>query len=255
MAGTNSGHVGSVERAFTIVEMLKEKKHSGVSELAAELDLPVSTVHNHLNTLERQGYVVKQDGEYEIGLKFIDLGEHARRKKKGYTSIRSRVEEIAEETEERAQFVTEEKRTLIHVFAHKGEHGVRIGKPVGTRRKDFTSLAAGKVILAYLPDSKSEEILSDIELPKHTENTITDREELSEELETVSKQGYAVNDEEHLQGLRAVAVPISPPSTGVMGALSVSGPAERLRDERFRDRIPNLLLGYSNEIEINIENQ
>jgi len=84
-----------------------------------------------------------------------------------------------------------------------------------------------------------------------TDNTITDADELLEELEAVRQQGYAVNDEENLEGLRAIGASVTG-TQGVIGAISVSGPKPRMTGEWFREELPNILLGATNEIELNL---
>lgn len=244
--------IQSVDRAFSIIEALRDQGGTGVTELAEEIGLPKSTVHNQLKTLEKQAYVVKDRGEYHLGLRFLGLGEFVREKKEEYRMIEPKVEEIAEKTNERAHFVVEEQRHAIHVHTKTGLNAVENGTDSGTRRTDLHAVAAGKVILAHLPDEELEAFLDENTLEAYTENTITDRERLYDALERVYDRGYAQNEEESMLGLRAVAVPILYPDGQLLGVQSVSGPSHRLKGERFEKEIPDLLLGSSNEIEINV---
>ena len=74
--------VKSTETTFRIVEELQELDGAGVSELAAHLGLPKSTVHNYLSTLQQEEYVVRQNGEYKVGIRFLELGAYARNRRK-----------------------------------------------------------------------------------------------------------------------------------------------------------------------------
>ncbi|NHN48097.1 IclR family transcriptional regulator [Halostella sp. JP-L12] len=244
--------IKSVDTAFNIIEELREQGGAGVTDLAEAMQLPKSTVYNQLKTLEKQAFVVKDRGEYHLGLRFLGLGEFVREKKEVYRMIEPKVEEIAEKTDERAHFVAEEQRHAIHVHTKTGANAVENGTDSGTRRTDLHAVAAGKTILAYLPDDELERFLEENTLEAYTGNTITERERLFEELESVRDRGYAQNDEESMLGLRAVAAPILYPNGELLGVLSVSGPTHRLKGHRFEREIPDLLLGSSNEIEINV---
>jgi DNA-binding IclR family transcriptional regulator len=68
MAKSTGSSVNSVERTFKIVNGLQELDGAGVTELAAHLDLPKSTVHNYLTTLEQEDYVVRENDQYRVGL-------------------------------------------------------------------------------------------------------------------------------------------------------------------------------------------
>jgi len=91
-------------------------------------------------------------------------------------------------------------------------------------------------------------------LPAQTENTITDHERLFEDLEGMRERGYAYNDdEEEIEGFRAVGAPIRDIDGRVRGSLSISGPASIMRDERFREELPERVSQSANVIEVNID--
>jgi DNA-binding IclR family transcriptional regulator len=160
--------------------------------------------------------------------------------------------DLAEKTDERALFMTEEHGRAVYLYRGVGNHAVRTNSRIGTYRHLHT-IAGGKAMLAHMADPRIEAILNRWGLPRQTENTITEREELFDRLAEIRERGVAFNDEETIEGLRAVAVPILGPDDTVYGALSVSGPSHRIRGEWFEDEIPNLLLGTANELELNLE--
>lgn len=247
--------IQSVDRAFSIIESLRELGGAGVTELAAETNLPKSTVHNQLQTLEQRAYVVKERGKYHLSLRLLGHGEFVRQKKEEYAMAESKVEEIAAKTDERAHFVVKEHQHAIHVHTKTGANAVQNGTDAGTRRNDLHAVAAGKAILAHPPEEDTEAIIEANGFEAYTENTITDRGNLYDELETIRKQGYAQNDEESMLGLRAVAAPLLYPNGELLGVLSVSGPTHRMKGELFNDEIPDLLLGCSNEVEVNVSHR
>ncbi|WP_231588011.1 IclR family transcriptional regulator [Halostagnicola sp. A56] len=105
-------------------------------------------------------------------------------------------------------------------------------------------------MLAYLPEERLTEIIERHGLPKKTENTITDRNHLEDELKEIRTEGIAYDIEERIQGLHCVAVPIFKNET-ISGAISVSGPNSRLDDQRIQNEILPKLEHVSNIIELN----
>jgi DNA-binding IclR family transcriptional regulator len=252
MRASNSdwSRVKTTETAFNIIEFLQENDGADLITLTSELDLVKSTIHRHIGTLQDRGYVIQDDGEYHVGLKFANLGGHARRRKEEYELARDKVQEMADETEERVQFMIEEQGAAAYVHIEHGKNAVKTDPGPG-RRTPIHAAASGKAILAYMPDERVEQILARQGLAKLTENTITDRDELDEQLQAIRQRGIAYNDEEAIDGLFAIGVPVNRPNDRPIGALSISGPVPRMKgkaEEELREK----LLGTANELELNI---
>lgn len=244
--------LSTVHRAFEIVEVLRKLGGARVTELAEELDVAPSTAHKYLATLEAERCVVKEGAKYRVGLEFLDIGTYAKYRKKGYRLCTSKVSEIAEETGERVQFVVEEHGLGVYLDTEAvDKNAVMIDRRDGVHRH-LHSTAAGKAILAELPEHCVEEIIGEHGLPAETKQTITDRDELFEELERIREDGVSYNDEESVDGLRSVGAPVSRPNGLVLGAFSVSAPSNRLKGHQYREEVPNVLLGHANEIELNL---
>lgn len=242
----------TIETAFEIVEYIMSTDGARVSEVSDRLDLPRSTVHNYLGTLHQQGYLMKHDEQYRIGLRFLTLGGHAAARQQGYQLLRTKVNQIADETNERAQSIVEEDGKGFYIYETTGSDAVRTDVQVG-KQVHLHTTSAGKAILAHLPGARVEKVIDYWGLPARTERTITNRDELLRELDTVREQGYAFNDEERIMGQRAVGVPILDKHGEIITSLSVSGPKNRLKGDWFREEIPDVLLGVANEIELNLQ--
>lgn len=236
---------------FDIIELLKERDGARVTELADELDLPKSSVHNYLSTLNQRGYVVKRGNEHHVSLRFLDLGSKARDNREIYEIAKPNVRELAEETGELANLMVEEHGEGVYIHRETGDKAVMVDKNVG-HRVHLHNTALGKAILAHYPQTRVEEILDQQGMPALTENTITDKSALLEELERVRKEGVAYDDEERLEGLRCVAAPILNEDDDPVGAVSVSGPVARFSPDRFRQDVPEILQKAANIIELNV---
>ncbi|MCU4925709.1 IclR family transcriptional regulator C-terminal domain-containing protein [Halobacteria archaeon AArc-dxtr1] len=97
-----------------------------------------------------------------------------------------------------------------------------------------------------------EAILEHHGTPEVTESTVTSREQLYDELETIWQRGYAKDNGERVEGMRCIGAPILDSSGDILGALSVSGPMSRLEGESFEREIPKAVLSAANVIEVNM---
>jgi IclR family acetate operon transcriptional repressor len=248
--GSNHGvEVGAVERTLQIVETLRELRSAGVTEIAESADLPKSSVYNHLKTLEGRGYVNKTDGTYELGLRFLPLGEAARQSHSVYRVARAETEQLGDETGINAYLSVEERGQATVIFRHL-ENEIDIGS-IGTTAP-LTTSSMGKAILAQLPEERVEEILDRRGLPRMTDSSIVDRAELDEELELIRQRGYALDWGEHVQRLRGVGAAVLTPDGAVCGAISVAGPERHLRGEFFEEELPSAVLDTVNVVELKL---
>jgi DNA-binding IclR family transcriptional regulator len=167
-----------------------------------------------------------------------------------YLEAKDRIDELAEQTGEKLWIVTEENGQACYLYGAEGSHPVKTYAAEG-QFTELHHLAAGKAILAHLPDERVDQIIAEHGLVGQTEHTITETQTLKQELAEIREQGVAYNDEESMLGLRAVGAPILRTDGGVYGAISVSAPANRMAEDR-QEQLAQLLMGTANEIEINI---
>ncbi|NUB93139.1 IclR family transcriptional regulator [Haloterrigena sp. SYSU A121-1] len=243
--------VETVETAFDIVDVLKRDGGAGITDIADELGLAKSTVHRHVKTLESRGLLVREGDVYRISTWFLDYGIHVRNRHRLYDVARPKVDELAAETNEKVWCVIEEHGMGVHIYGAEGRHSVKTHARIG-QRTYLHQFAAGKAILAHLPDDRIESILEDYGLAAQTDQTITERDTLYDQLATIRDRGYAFNREESVIGVHAVGAPIRNESGTAIGAISVAGPANRLRGDLMTEELPSLLLGATNEVEINL---
>ncbi|MFC4248342.1 IclR family transcriptional regulator [Natribaculum luteum] len=242
--------IQAVETTCELLNALRERGGAGVSELTRETGYSKATVHAHLATLLENEFVVKRGKRYEISLKFVDFGEFAKNSVAIHDIAKQEVDKLAEQTGEVAQFMVEEHGRGVYLHKARGENAIRTASYTG-ERKDLHCTALGKAILAQFPRERVEEIIDEHGMPAHTENTITTREELFDNLETIRQENVAYDDEEALSGLRCVAAPIVYKNGDIQGAISISGPTSRFKDERFRDELAEVVRGAANVIEVN----
>jgi DNA-binding IclR family transcriptional regulator len=250
--GAENGAPRRIKSDITLLRILQALHGAGgrtITELADDLSLAKSTVHAHVHTLAEEGYLIEGEDGFELGLRMLDLGGTVQDR---YLPelIRQKVDALALETEERAQFVVEENGVGVHLYCSYGQNAVQTNVWIG-RHFPLHISAAGKAILAYLPEERRASILQG-EHVAFTDHTITDTAAIRDELEEIRANEYAINQQESTRGLRAVGVPIIDSDEDILGAISISGPTHRIKGEVLHEEIPDLILGVANEIELKL---
>lgn len=247
--------IQSVEIAFDVLKILREKQGASVTEVADEINRSPGTVHTYLATMQEKGYVKVENKEYQVGMFAIPLGEYARSQSRLYQAGKPVVDSLAQETGEAAHIVVVSNGREILLYEQFGPDAVGedlYAQIKGYPRRNLHCSAASKAILAHLEQSDRDEILSNYELVRRTPNTITDTDLLRDQLSAIRERGFATNDEEQIKGVRAVAAPIVHKDT-VYGAISLSAPKSRIQHERFHSVIPERIIDAANVIEVNIQ--
>lgn len=250
MTGTR-GSIKAVEISLDVVETLVERDGARVTEVAEAVGIAPSTAHNHLQTLLTNGFVLNEGSVFYPSLQYLEIGEYTRQRKAAYRKAQTRVESLAAESGGRTHFVVEEHGRGRYMYTNTGDLAVETFSGTGSSFPLHVA-AAGKAILSQLPEARVREIIDEQGLERQTENTITAEEDLFEDLAEARETGVAFNIEEHNMGISAVAAPVRDQSGDILGALTISGPAQRFKGETIREELPNTLLATVNELELDI---
>lgn len=243
---TNSGRIRTSETVFGIIEILQQRDGATLTEVASALDIAPSTAHAHLQTLVDMEYLVKRDSEYLPSLKFLDHGIYAKENYKISSVVVPVLRELAAKTGEGVWFMIEEHGQAVFLEEINDELAVAFDGRVGLRR-DLHCISGGKAMLAEMTDERIESIVDRHGLSARTDSTITDIDDLFEELKTVRERGYALNFEESHRGLNGVASPVEIDET-LLGAVVVAGPTKRMQGEMLQEVIPEKVQGASDAL-------
>jgi DNA-binding IclR family transcriptional regulator len=200
----------SVKKAFAILSAISASKEGlGVSELAKNLKMAKSTVHGMTSALEELGAVMREPltKKYKLGFTLLEIGRSAYSQIDLKTSARPVTEELMEKTRTSVflGILNWGHVTILDIVESRQD--LNITAPVGSTIPLFAG-AVGKVFLASMEAEQAARIIKSKSLPRFTENSIVDPELYSQELIQVREKGYAVNDEEYIMGVRAVAAPL-----------------------------------------------
>jgi IclR family KDG regulon transcriptional repressor len=226
------GKVQSLDRALRILEGFGERQ-LGVSEIAREQGLTKSTAFRLVSTLRRAGYLQQdaETGRYALGLRLLDLGQKVARGLDVRRVARPAMFALAERTRASVFLAVLFQGRAVNVEQVDSSEPVR----VAFNGPDFGllphTIATGKVLLAALPSAERDRAVAALDLPALTPYTLTSHDEVLRELERIDRQGYAVNDQEQVLGVRGVAAPVRDHRGEVIAAISAAAPAVRLTRE------------------------
>ena len=200
----------SVKKAFAILSAISSSKDGmGVSDLAKKLQMAKSTVHGMTSALEELGAVMRDPltKKYKLGFTLLEIGRSAYYQIDLQTSARPITEELMARTQTSVflGILNWDQVTILDIV--ESRQGLNITAPVGSTIPLFAG-AVGKVFLASMPEEQAAKIVNSKGLPRFTANSIVDMDVYFSELSQVREKGYAVDDEEYILGVRAVASPL-----------------------------------------------
>jgi IclR family acetate operon transcriptional repressor len=236
-----TGRTGTqaVDRALHLLGLVEaERGDVGLTALAGAAGLSVSTTHRLLHALAAAG-LIAQDREterYHLGARLIALGRGAEARL-GLSRWHAELQRLAAETGESASLGIRLGNEVLIADHVPSAQPLRFDAGVG-RRVPIHASAMGKALLASA-ENPAAEVIGLGPLERFTDRTLTDRAELTAELEAIRGRGWALNDGERNPGVRAIAVAI-PTAADVAAAVAVQGPDVRLPDGRL-DSVVDLL--------------
>ncbi|CRK85053.1 IclR family transcriptional regulator [Neobacillus massiliamazoniensis] len=235
--------VKSVDRALTIISLVSKRKEGmGVTELAANLDLNKSSIFRLLSTLVDHGFIEQnpETKKYRLGYKYLELSSMLLESIDLRTQAKPFLEELESQFNEVIHLTVYDQGEVIYIEKLEGSETLRTHSQVG-RRAPMHCTAVGKVILAHLPLNEIVDVIDKYGLPKHTEQTITDKDTFFKELGKIRNEGIGREVEENEPGVSCIAAPIFDNMKKITAAVSISGPSIRMTEERLAEIRPIIM--------------
>lgn len=250
---SSKNRIQAVENAFNIVREIQTSDGCTIKHVMESLDIPRSTAHIYLKTLEESGYLKRQEGKYHIGVRFLEQGGYARHQLDIYQRARGEVDELAKTTQSVATIGCEDDGVRVLLYRTEPAEAVSDNAPTGEYTKMHWT-ALGKALLSQKPDTEIEGIVECHGLPQATEHTLTEIDDLLEDLEKVRSRGYAIEDEERVNGVRSIATPIeSKDDLFENVAISIAGPKPKFNSSRIKEELAPALQESANVIQLKKE--
>jgi IclR family pca regulon transcriptional regulator len=204
-----------------------ERSTLGIADMASVLSMSRSTTHRYAATLAQLGYLEQNSSRrYRLTPRCADVGLSALGSMALHECSRPLLGELRRETGWTVSLAILDGSEVMLVERLRGWRGLheidlRLGS---SARLPVHCTAMGKVLLAGLPDPELRDLLVPLTLKRHGPNSITGKRALRAEIEQAREQGYAIDDEELIDGLRSIAVPVLDARGSVLGALDLSVP-------------------------------
>jgi IclR family KDG regulon transcriptional repressor len=221
--------VRSVERAFTVLEVLKENGEMRLVDICRSTMLAKGMTFKILHTLCSGGHVYRnpETGKYGLGQTLFELGHAAgsqmRERKSSHDILRS----LVEKTNETAHLAVLQGSEVLYVDKVESTESLRMVTAIGIRRPAYCT-GTGKALLAGLTDEVIRDLMGSKPMRRFTPNTICNVDDLLSELALVRVRGYSVDNEENEPGIMCVGAPVRNRENIVVSAISVAGPTIRV---------------------------
>lgn len=229
--------VQSVSRALDVLEAIDAAGgEAGLSEIGAACSLPMPTIHRLVRTLVDRSYLRQlPDRRYALGTRLIPLGATARTTFGARSA--SELAACAGELGETVNLATLDGDQLVYVAQVPSPRAMRMFTELGQHVHPHAR-AAGKVLLAQLPDEEVRDLLGRVGMPALTPRTVVDTDRLLTQLRAVRRKGFATESGEMELGVRCLAVPV--PTRVEHFAISMSAPDPRMTDAIQQEALPVL---------------
>jgi DNA-binding IclR family transcriptional regulator len=222
----------SVERAARLLTSFTlDTPWLSLAELARRAGLPKATTHRLAAALKAAGMLTQaSDGRYGLGVRLLELGSIVRENLDAVQLCRPAIDAVAAASGETVliSIVDWRSRESMLVARRDSPHPLAVGSPVGLRQSIPPGGALGKAFLSGLPPSEVDEVVHELALIPTTPKTPIERRLLLRHVARARQDGYAYEQDEYIEGVSGVAVPVLFDGGRPLAALGVVGPTSRL---------------------------
>ena len=229
----DKNYIEVMGKIFAVLEYFVQRgsKQKGVafSEVASTVPLARTTVHRILYSLEKLGYIEKDEikGHYQLAAKFHDLTGSAVQFRRLQSLAKSVMQNLLLRFGETINLGVLEDGQVTYLDVLQSSSSLRIAAVPGERNPVHCT-ALGKAIVAFLPENELQAVLEQYPLVKKTPRTITQKRHLLVHLALIRERAVALDLEENLTGVICAAAPIFDKAGRVIAGISLSGPASRM---------------------------
>ena len=231
----SAGTIQSLERALDILDMLAGQSGLTLSEVADQTQQSPSTVHRVLHTLASRGMVESDPAtqSWQIGPAAFRLGSAFMRRSGIVERARPVLRALMEHSGETANLGILNGDSVLFISQAETQETIRAFFPPGTRSPLHAS-GIGKALLAFGRPQTLAQTLAQAPLQRFTEKTLTQPQEMQDDVARIRARGFAFDDEERTRGMRCIAAPVFDLTGEAVAGISVSGPTHRIGSEHVK---------------------
>lgn len=236
--GNRSDTAKSLKKALRILECVALYPNGAtVKQISETLLMNKPLISKNLAVFEEMEYVIRDPGThtFRLGTKLLYLSHKMTSSLDLYSMARPFMAELNRQTEETVNLAlyNATAHNLVYIGTIDGNHKLRLTNAVGTSPV-LTSSAVGKALMAFLPRGELAQVLESNSILPRTRFSISSQNELDEQLDITRKRGYAISDEETIEGVLGIAAPIYGVDEQIIGTIAVTGPKMRFPDHIIR---------------------
>lgn len=251
-------HIEIVLKALDVLDCFDTEPGLSLKQIIDRTGLHRSRTMRITGTLVSKGYLFfdPRTDNYTLGSRLLALGNAFQRNNSLLSIVRPILKHLVEKTGESSTFSILEANKTVVLAREEGTHAIRYSVREGKRTPLYAG-AASKILLAFGNEDVLERIIEKNLLQPITQNTITDPGLLKKELHKIREQGFALSSGENTPEARAVAAPVFDRSDHLLGALSVSGPSNRVKGtllSNLRDQVIDASIMLSKALGYNPKN-
>lgn len=220
-------------RTLLILEVLgRSDQPMTATEINDALGLPKQTVHRLCATLEQNGFIARigSSKKYQVARRLRELGSGLLHNSRDHIVRRQILKELANRVGETVNYVIPEDEGMRYLDRVETDWAFRIQLPIGTN-VPFHCTASGKCFLASLPTRQQQSLVENLNLKAMTKQTHVSADTLLEELADIRRQKYSLDSEEFLDGMIALAVPVTDANGRFIASIAMHGPTQRLSQD------------------------
>lgn len=229
MAGEDTGTLGKLMSVLDAIATCEDPPR--FSDILVMTGEPRGTLHRHLRHLVGEGLAeIDESGRYRPGLRLLNLASRAWETNDLRRIARPHLEALGEVVGETVHLGVLRGAEIVYLDKVEARQAVRMYSRVGNA-SPIHCTGIGKAAISTLPERRCREIIRTLTYRPFTPSTITGRDEFAAEIQKIRQQGFAFDLEEHEQGIRCIAVPVS--ARGIAAGISVTAPAYRAESGRL----------------------
>lgn len=241
--------VGSLGKGLAVMEILAvHPSGMTLTEMATKAGMTRAGARRFLLTLVDSGYAIQDDRLFRLSPRLLTMARTWLQGASLWTYAEPFLRAVATRFNESSSAAVLSGDDIVYVARIPGRHILSVALHVGTRLPAWCT-SMGRVLLADLPPAELRALLASAKIIAHTPKSITDPVELEREIGRVSRQGFAIIDEELELGLRSIAVPVRDRSGRVAAAINISTQSSRFSPAEMKTQILPALQDAARSIE------
>lgn len=229
---TGFKRVPALEKCFNLLDLLSKSDHNfGISEIANALDYHKGTVYNMAYTLTELGILEQtSENKFRLGTRLFSLATAAGNNSELIRTVHPYLEEVHQKLNLSAYLGVLIRDRVVTVDKVDSPIHLKVSSEIGMATHILAG-AVGKIILSKMSDQDIEKILSKHELNRYTPYSVVDKRNFLRLIKKARQDGYAYSDQEYIEGIRALAVPLNNYKKNLMTAIYVLGLNGQIKDE------------------------